>query len=77
MVDRCDECGLWNVKKTDSCPECGATMDLSIEGLCLSWQCRKCNYGVATTADKYCFWDEKKISKECYSKIDICPYAER
>lgn len=77
MIDRCDECGLWNVQKTDSCPQCGAIMDLSIEGLCLSWQCRECDYGIATTDEKLCFWDDKKISKECYSKIDSCPYAER
>ena len=38
---------------------------------------RKCDNEVTTTVNKLCFWDNKQISKECYSKIDICPYAEK
>lgn len=77
MIDRCDECCLWNTQKTDICPECGEMLDLSIEGLCLLWKCRKCDYSVATTVNKLCFWDNKQFSKECYSKIDVCLFAEK
>lgn len=77
MIDRCEECGLWNVNETDVCPKCGSTMDLIIDGLSLSWKCRCCDYGIATTANKLCFFDNKKFEKECYSKITDCPYAEK
>ena len=40
-----------------------------IEGMYLSWKCRDCDYGVVTTANKLCFWDGKKYSKECYEKL--------
>lgn len=75
MEDRCSICGLWNVSKTADCPECGAIMDSSIKSLTLSWKCRKCDYGIATMAKLLCFFDNKKFAKECYSKINNCPYA--
>lgn len=77
MTDRCCECGLWKIKKTEICPECGSIIDLNINALCLSWKCRKCNYGVSTTANKLCFWDNGKYPNEFYSKIMSCPYAQQ
>lgn len=77
MEKRCEICGLWKIEKTDQCPECDGIMDLVIEGLCLSWKCRDCDYGVATTANKLCFWDDKKYPKECYEKLAECPYGEK
>lgn len=77
MEKRCEICGLWKIEKTDQCPECDGIMDLVIEGLSLSWKCRDCDYGVATTANKLCFWDRKEYSKECYEKLSECPYAEK
>lgn len=77
MKNRCKICGLWNITKTDICPECNGIMDLSIEGMSLSWKCRKCDYGIAITANKLCFWDEKKYARDCYEKISECPYAEQ
>lgn len=76
MENRCEICGLWKMDKTDSCPECNGVMDLVIEGLTRSWKCRDCDYGIATTANKLCFWDEKKYSRECYEKSNECPYAK-
>lgn len=52
-------------------------MDMTIEGVCLSWKCRECSYGVATTAQKLCYWDNKKFSRECYLQITKYPYAEK
>lgn len=67
---------LMEYSKKDTCPECGATLSLSIEGLSLTRKCSKCDYSVVTTANKLCFWDNKQFLKECYSKMDVCPYAE-
>ncbi len=77
MTDRCDECGLWNIQTLSGCSKCGAMMDLRIEGLSLSWNCRNCNYGVATTANKLCVLDNEKFSRENYLKIEVCPYGKR
>ncbi len=79
MIDCCYKGGFWNMQTTDSCPTCGAMMDLCIAGLSLSWKCRKCDYGVATTVNKLCFWNNNNnnFSKECYSKIKTCPYREK
>lgn len=76
MVDRCEECGFWNIPNTQKCPECGDIVDLSIKGVCITWICRKCQYAVASTANKLCYWDVDKHSKENFSKLDICVYAE-
>lgn len=76
MENRCEICELWKMDKTDQCPECNGVMDLVIEGLTLSWKCRDCDYAIATTANKLCFWDEKKYSRECYEKLNECPYAK-
>lgn len=76
MSDRCDKCGLYNIQKTNICPKCGSIIDLKIENLCLSWKCRKCNFDVATTVEKLCFWDNGNFSKEYYTKSDVCPYFE-
>lgn len=75
--NRCESCGLWKIPKIEKCPECNGMMDSFIEGLSLSWKCRNCAYCVATTANKLCYWDGKKYSKECYVKSSICPYAEQ
>ena len=74
--DRCKVCGLWKSKKVDMCPACGGKMDFSINGLSLLWKCRDCEYGVATTANKLCAWDNGSYSKECYLKLEECPYSE-
>lgn len=76
-MSRCEICGLWKIEKTEKCPECNGIMDLVIEGLSLSWKCRNCDYGIATTANKLCYWDGKKYPKECYEKSSECPYAEQ
>lgn len=76
MNDRCADCGLWNASKTDCCPECGEVTDLRIEGVCLSWKCRSCDYAIVTTSNKLCFWDNGKFSNECYTKSQDCPYFE-
>ena len=76
MVDRCEECGFWNIPNTQKCPECGDIVDLSINGVCIAWICRKCQYAVASTANKLCYWDVDTHSKENFSKLDICVYAE-
>jgi len=76
MIDRCNKCGLWNVENVADCPQCGEIMDLCIAGLCLSWKCRKCDYGVATTVNKLCCTDNNKFPKDCYSKIKVCPYGK-
>lgn len=76
MEKRCEICGLWKIDITDQCPECNGVMDLIIEGLTLSWKCRDCDYGIATMANKLCVWDEKKFPKDCYEKLNECPYAE-
>lgn len=76
MNDRCDECGLWNIPKTDSCPDCGNIIDLRIKGVSLSLKCRSCDYVIATTANKLCFWDKDNFSKDCYTKSKDCPYFE-
>ena len=52
-------------------------MDLAIIGEDLSWNCRQCSYGLATTAQRPCYWDNRKFAKECYSQIEKCPYAEK
>lgn len=75
-MDRCKECGLWKAPKTDKCPACGATMDMEIEGLSLSWKCRECDWAAATTAQKLCVMDDEEIKGAFYSKIKSCPYAE-
>lgn len=75
--DRCEICGFWKSKKIGKCPQCGGVMDLKIEGVCLSWKCRECDYGISTTADKLCFWDGDKYPKEYYSKLNECPYSEK
>lgn len=77
LENRCDICGLWEIDTTAQCPECGGIIDLAIEGLSLSWTCRECAYAVATTANKLCVWDEKKYPKDCYGKLNTCPYAEK
>lgn len=77
MTDRCDECGLWKIKNENICPECGNIIDVSITGLCLSCECRMCNYAVATTVNKLCFCDNSKYPKSFYSKLTGCPYAQR
>lgn len=75
--NRCDVCGLWKMEKEDPCPECGDTMDLTIQGRSLSWECRKCGFCIASTANKLCFWDDGNFPKESYPKLDEgCPYAE-
>lgn len=75
--NRCNACGLWKIKIIDKCPECGDNMDLEIKDLSLSWKCRKCEYGVATTANKLCFWDNGNFSEDCYPKLDgECPYGK-
>ena len=73
----CEQCGLWKSKATDLCPECHGIMDLEIEGLSLSWNCRNCDFSVATTANKLCFMNGKKYPKECYEKLSECPYSEQ
>ena len=62
------ECGLWNTQKTDKCPECSEITDLRMEGLCLSWKCRRWDYAIATTANKLCFWDNGNFSEEYKNK---------
>ena len=52
-------------------------MDLAIIGEDLSWNCRQCSYSLATTAQKPCYWDNKKFAKECYPQMEKCPYAEK
>lgn len=76
MENRCEICGLWKMNKTDQCPECSDVMDLTIERLSLSWKCRDCDYGVATTVYKLCTTDGKKYPKDCYEKLIECPFAE-
>ena len=76
MKDRCEECGFWDIPNTEKCPECGNIVDLSIDDVCMSWKCRKCEYAVAATANKLCYWDAGKYSKENYSKLDTCTYAD-
>lgn len=77
IINRCSECGLYETPQTDICPECGGIMDLAIIGEDLSWSCRQCSYGFATTAQRPCYWDNRKFAKECYSQIEKCPYAEK
>ena len=76
-INRCSECGLYKTPQTDICPECGGIMDLAIKGEDLSWSCRQCSYSLATTAQKPCYWDNKKFAKECYPQMEKCPYAEK
>ena len=75
-INRCDECGLYKCITTDTCPECNGIMDLDISEVSLSWKCRECSYGIATTANKLCVWDNGKYPKECYNKLSECKYAE-
>ena len=75
MNDRCLGCKLYCVETTDVCPICKNIIDLEINGLTLSWKCRKCDYEVATTVYKLCVVDNGKYSKEQYGKRKICPYV--
>ena len=75
-IDRCEQCGTWNMARTEKCPECGSIVDVDIDGACLSWVCRNCAFAAATTATKLCRSDAGDYSKESYSKLDSCPYAE-
>ena len=76
MNDRCNECGLWNISKIDTCPECGSIMDIIIKGVSLNWKCRSCDYDIATTVNKLCFWDNGSFREKCYTKSEDCPYFE-
>lgn len=73
---RCDECGLYKCVSTDNCPECNGIMDLEISGVCLSWKCRNCDYGIAAAVNKLCVFDNGKYPKECYNKLSQCKYQE-
>ena len=50
-------------------------MDLAIKGEDLSWSCRQCSYSLATTAQKPCYWDNKKVCERMLStngKMSLC-----
>lgn len=72
---RCDECKLYEVLPTSKCPVCGDVVDLLIDGMSLSLSCRRCNYGLASTATPLCLCDNGKYGREWYDKIENCPYA--
>lgn len=74
--DRCVQCGLYKAETKTGCPSCGGTMEMKIEGLCLSWNCAVCGYGLATTAQKLCVVDNGRYAPECYGKCRECPYSE-
>ncbi len=75
MQNRCKECICRNLSKTAPCDECGDVMDVSIDGSCYSLKCRKCENGIAATVHRLCFWDNNKFSKEYYSELSTCPFA--
>ncbi len=72
---RCEECKLYETIPTSKCPVCGDVVDLLIQGMSLSLSCRRCNYGLASTANPLCLCDNGKYGREWYDKIEDCPYA--
>lgn len=76
-MDRCEECKLYDAETSSECPGCGGVFELRITDLTLIWECKTCGYGLATTANKLCVWDNKKYGEEAYGKYDICPYATK